>query len=114
MAGFEAVFMSELIATLFDRIPRRAAADHPDRRLVVIRDRRGRDMLAHRLELERKPVHVLDVVVRPLAVLRLFVVPAAASEVGGRGVVCGRQGAVTYAVSVHVFVTRETTEPLQI
>ena len=46
---------------------------------------RRRNVLAHHFELVRQAVHVVDVVVLALGVLRFIVVAAAACEVGRGG-----------------------------
>ena len=66
---------------------------------------------ARGLELPRQPVHVLDVVVGPLAVLPLGVVAGAAREVRRHAV--ARHRAVGDAVAVDVLVAAPLAELLQ-
>ena len=65
----------ELGTALIDRPVARAVTDDADFRLRLVPDIRLRDVLPRRLELAPQAVHVVDVVVRPLAVLTLLVVP---------------------------------------
>ena len=61
-----------------------------------------------------EPLHIALEVVGTLAVLRVFVVPAAAREVRRRGMLGARQCAIADAVAVHVLVAGKTPQPVQI
>ena len=86
----------------------------PMRAFSAMLDHRLGDMLAHDFELVRQAIHVVDVIVFALGVLGLFVVAAAAGEVGRGGMVGAGQGAVADAVAIHVAVTGEAAEPFEI
>ena len=53
-------------------------------------------------------------VVGAFAVLRFFVVSAAAREIGGRRMIGARQSAVADAVAVDVFVAGESAQAVEI
>ena len=98
----EVGFLAKLVAAL---------ADGPVRRAVANQARLGAghgfdlglgDESARRLELARQPVHIVHVVVRPLAVLALRVVPRSARERRRHAV--ARDGAVRDAVAVDILV----------
>ena len=92
----------ELIAALFDRPVARAKPDDADVRAVDVLHHRLGHVLPRRLELAREPLHVANVVVRTLAVLRLLVVAGAAREV--RGHLLAGDRAVGNAIAVDVLV----------
>ena len=93
---------------------RGAVGDDADFVAVVAHDLRPRNQRARGFELVRQAVHVVGVIVRTLAVLRLLVVSAAAREPCRSGMVGSRQGAIADAVAVHVLVAREAAQPFQI
>ena len=71
-------------------------------------------MAAHHLKLVGEAVHVIHVVVFALGVLRVLIVAAAAGEVAGLGVIGAGERAVAHAVAIHVQVTGEPAQPVQI
>ena len=93
----------------------RAVVDDADRR------RRGRGFddrprreLARRLELERQPLHVVDVGRRVLGVAGVAVAAGAAGEIGAERRMRARQRAVGHAVAVDVLVAAELDELLEL
>ena len=68
-------------------------------------------MLPRGLELAQQAIHVVDVVVRPLAVLAVLVVARSAREIR-RHVVAGNR-AIRDAVAVHILVAAPAADPLQ-
>ena len=101
----------ELVAALVDREVAAAEADDADLGARhVVHDRLGH-VLARGLELARQPLHVVHVVVRPLAVLRLLVVARAAREVRRHRL--ARDAAIRDAVAVDVLVASPLADLLQ-
>ena len=93
---------------------RGAVGDDADFVAVVAHHLRLGNQRARRFELVRQTVHVVGVVVGPLAVLRFLVVSAAARKPRRSGMIGSRQGAVADAVAVHILVARETAGPFQV
>src|SRR5207237_7323317 len=91
----------QLIATLRDRVMTRAVADDADLRVRVFDDWFGQ-VVSCGLELPREPIHVVLVVVGPLAVLSALVVAGAAREV--RRHVVARARALRNPVAVDVLI----------
>src|SRR5205823_11360436 len=69
---------------------------------------------AHRFKFSGQPVKVVNVVVRPFAVLGLFVVSAAPRKVSRLRMPGSGQGAVRNSISINIFVARKRSQLLQI
>ncbi len=93
-------FFSQLITALGNGPVRRAVADDSDLGILIRVHNRRRGMGARGLELASQAVHVVHVIVRSLAVLRLVVVAGAPRE--ERRHVIARHRAVRNAVTVNI------------
>src|SRR5215471_15553245 len=74
---------------------------------------RCRDGDARSLKFSGQPVHVVDVIVWSLTVLRFLIVAAASGEIGGLRHVGSRQGTVRDAIAIYVFVAGKSAQALQ-
>ena len=110
----DAVFLLELIAAFGDRKIRGAVGDDADLRLAGFDDERGRDEGARGFKLARETLHEVLVVLGALGVEGLFVMAAAAREVGGLGMVGARESAVGDRVAVDILIAAEASEAIQV
>ena len=90
---------------------RGAVTDEPDLGCAVAVDHRLRHVCPRRLELAREAVHVLDIIVRPLAVLAARIVARPAREVRRHPIAGNR--AVGNAVAVRILVASPLADLLE-
>jgi len=98
--GFDGIFGAQLIAAFGYAPVRSSVGDDSDSCVRAFDNFRTRNKRARGFELAVEALHVVFVIVGALAVVRFVVVPAAAREVGGRGMLGAGQGAITHAVAV--------------
>src|SRR5262249_20417357 len=108
------VLLGKLIAAFADRIVAGSESNNPDLRGAIRNRLRLGHQTAGRLELAGKPLHIVVIIVRPLAVLRLLVVSAAACKVGGCRMIRSGQGAVWNGIAIHIFIARKSAQPPEI
>ncbi len=109
-----AVLRLQLIERLDQSVMRCAVSDDADFVAVVAHDFRLGNQRACGVELARQTVHVVGVVVRPLAVSGRLIMPAAAREPRCLGMIGARKSPVTDGIAVHVFVASETAQPFEV
>src|SRR5690349_16979185 len=105
IVGFDVVFLSQLIPALDHRPVRGSISNEADLRLAVGHHLWTRHEGTRSLELPVNALHIFFKIIGPLAVLRFLVMPAPAGKIRGGRMVCPRKGSITYAISIHVFVT---------
>src|SRR5262249_11806608 len=71
-------------------------------------------MLTCRLELLQQAIHVVDVIIRTLAILRLFIVSATSREPGSRRMIDSRKGAISNAIAINVLVSRKAAKLIKV
>src|SRR5215469_18957325 len=113
VVGFDAVLVAQLVAALDESPVRGAVADNADFRSSGV-DFRARHKGASGFELAVQPLHVVLEVVGALAVLGPLVVSAAAREVGRGRMIGAGESAVSDAITVNVFVARESAEAVEV
>src|SRR5208282_5906989 len=104
----------QLVAAFNDAPVRGAIGDDADFRVRTFHNLGPRHEGPRGFELAVETLHVVFVIVGALAVVGFIVVPAAAGEIGGGGVVCSRQRSIAYAVAIQIFVAGEAAEFFQI
>src|SRR5262249_38732728 len=104
------VLLRKLIPALAHRIVAGSESNNSDLRSAVRNRLRLWHQAARRFELTRQPLHVVLIIVRPLAVLGLLVVSAAACKVSGRRMIRSRQRAVCNCVAIYIFIACESAQ----
>src|SRR5581483_7754863 len=111
--NFQVVFLAELIAALDDRPVTGAVSNDADFGLAGVHFG-ARNELARGFKLMIEALHVIGVVVRPLAILRFLIMAAAAREVSGARMVGPRKSAIADAIAVHVLVAGKSAETIEV
>src|ERR1700722_1946980 len=93
---------------------RRTISQNPNLRSAVRNHFGTRDKRPRRLELFIQALHAALEIIWTLGVLRLFVVPAAAREIGRQRIPVAWQRAVRNAIAVYIFVARKSTQPFKV
>src|SRR6516165_11678568 len=93
---------------------RGSVSDDADVMAVVFHHFRFGNNLARTLKLVPQTIKIVLVVVWPFTVLALLVVSRTAREPSALRMIDPRQGAITNAIAVDIFVSCETTEPVKI
>src|SRR4029077_14040349 len=93
---------------------RGAVGNNADLRFTVGHHFWSRNKRPGGLELLVEPFHIAFEIVRPLAVLSLFIVAAAARKICRRGMLRARQRAIADAIAIHILVAGKTTSLLNI
>ena len=109
----ESIFVLQLVAAFAYGKVAAAVGDHTYF-CANVRDFGAWKVGARRLELAIEPLHVVLIIVRTLTVECLLVVSRAAREVGRRGMLRARQGAIRDTIFVDIFIAREAAESVQI
>src|SRR5690348_9099786 len=108
--GADLVLLRELVAAFADRVVSGSECNDPDFRRSVCNDFRFRYYTARGFKLARKPLHVVVIIVRTFAVLRLLIVSATSREVGSRRMIGSWQCTVGNRVAIYIFIARKSAQ----
>src|SRR6202035_2758403 len=98
------------MAALFNRVFGGAGGDEADGGfLAVIHDGR-RTGFADGIELARKTIDIVNIIVFALGVGSLLIVAAAAGEVSAGGVIGGGKRAIADSIAVHILISCESAQ----
>src|SRR5947209_1878829 len=110
----EAIFVAQLVAALARRKVGATESNQTDLGLAGLHNFRPRNERPRSLKFLREPLHIVEVVVGPLGVLRPLIMAGAASEVRSLRMIGTRERAIAHAIVVDILITSEPAKPCQI
>src|SRR4051794_18272482 len=82
--------------------------------LRVVINHRWENSAPDRLEFPRQAVHIVDVIVFTLGIRGVLVMATPASEIRRRHMRSSGQSTITNAVAIHILVSAEATQSIQV